>query len=86
MPNIARPSTTDAWPRHLDDLRQNPARLVFTSDLVRLGFVASYTGLNRFKQKAPPLRLPSGRLAWEARAVLAAIGADTSETPEKVAA
>ncbi|WP_270934309.1 hypothetical protein [Falsiroseomonas oryzae] len=60
------------WPRTLDDLRREPGRLVFTSDLRRLGVARSYDGL---KGLPPPLKLPGRRLAWEGRAILTAIGA-----------
>lgn len=72
MPNIAL-SDHSAWPRTLDDLRREPGRLLFTSDLRRLGVARSYDGL---KALPPPMKLPGGRLAWEGRAILAAIGAD----------
>lgn len=72
MPNIA---VTDhaAWPRTLDDLRREPGRLLFTSDLRRLGVARSYDGLRALP---PPLKLPGRRLAWEARSILAALGAE----------
>lgn len=73
MPNINVPDDTrQTWPRNLDDLRAQPGGIVFAADLARLRIVASYDGL---KKLPPPLRLPGGRLAWEARTILSAIGA-----------
>jgi hypothetical protein len=72
LPNI-RPSAGD-WPRSLDDLRSEPGRLVLLSDLAKLGMLTSYSTAAR-KRLGAPYRLPNGRPAWEARAVLAAIGA-----------
>lgn len=77
MPNI-RPSAGD-WPRSLDDLRSEPGRLVFLGDLARLGLAKSYSAGLR-KRLGPHLTLPNGRPAWEARAVLAAIGASERAT------
>jgi hypothetical protein len=75
MPNIAtQEADAPAWPRDMDDLRAEPGRIVFAADLARLRIVRSYGGL---KALPPPLKLPGGRLAWEARTVLRAIGADT---------
>lgn len=71
MPNITT-RTASTWPRTLDDLRQEPGRLIFAADITRLGIVKSYDGLRALP---PPLRLPGRRLAWEARTILAAIGA-----------
>jgi hypothetical protein len=77
MPNIKASNEVPEWPRNLDDLRREPARLIFTSDLAQLGIVQSYDGL---KQLPPPLRMPGRVKAWEARTILMWLGA-TIELP-----
>jgi hypothetical protein len=67
-----------AGPLTLDDLRRNPGMLLSPSDLTRLGLFKSYSALRSAcasGKLAEPYRLPGGQPRWEARAVLAAIGA-----------
>jgi hypothetical protein len=83
MPNIpaaGRPRTlqsaVNAVPT-LDDLRQQPDRLVFLPDLVSMRILRSYGAARRWVQNGrlpEPYRLATGK-AWEGRDVLKAIGA-----------
>jgi len=79
MPNINLPDNAPSWPRDLDDLRREPGRVVFAADLARMRIIRSYDGL---KKLPPPLRVPAGRLAWEARTILLAIGAGLALHPD----
>jgi hypothetical protein len=84
VPNINISNKAPDWPRDLDDLRREPARLVLTGDLRRLKIVQSYDGL---KQLPPSLRMPGRVKAWEARTILMWLGAATelpSQSPEKL--
>ena len=83
MPNIKFNDAEDRWPRGLDDLRREPSRLVFARDLARLRIIKSYDGL---KKLPPPLRVPAETKCWEARAILAAIGAEGEEVADPFAA
>lgn len=73
MPNVK--PTSREWPRDLDDLRAQPGRLVTLGDLARLGIVRSYHGSKKLPK---PLDLPSAPQTWEARTILAAIGASSA--------
>lgn len=73
MPNVAfDPVNVPDWPASLDDLRSEPGRIVFLSDLARLGIVRSYDAAKRLPA---PLRLAGKQKAWEARTILLWIGA-----------
>ena len=73
--------TDDAprWPLGLDDLRRHPDRLVGAEDSLRLGIISTHRDLKRLPA---PLRLPGGGRSadrgWEARTILAVIGAEVS--------
>ena len=71
--------STAPWPRTLDDLRAEPARLVFKSDLLRMRIV-KHEGM--LKKLPSPLQVPSEKYAWEARTVLEALcPSDDSKQP-----
>ena len=85
MPNIN--VRGNPAPLTLDDLRRNPGLLLGPSDLTRLGMVKSYSAIQaavKAGKLARPYRLPGGQPRWEARAVLAAIGAP-AENPNEAA-
>jgi hypothetical protein len=76
LPNV-KPSSRN-WPRDLDDLRAEPSRLVTLGDLCRLGIIRSYHGSKKLPK---PLTLPAVPQTWEARTILAAIGASLEAAP-----
>lgn len=86
MPNIRQ--HLDSSRLGLDELRRNPSMLLSPSDLTALGLFKSYSALRSAcvaGKLAQPYRLPGGQPRWEARAVLAAIGAP-AEISERAAA
>ena len=72
----------NCWVHSLDDLRREPARLVYGFNLQELGVTEDEDDL---KLLPPPLPLPRAKFlrnkAWEARAVLAHLGLSAPEPP-----
>ena len=73
----------NCWVHSLDDLRREPARLVYGFNLQELGVTEDEDDL---KLLPPPLPLPRAKFlrnkAWEARAILAHLGLPAPEPPE----
>jgi hypothetical protein len=61
------------WPSSIDDLRAEPGRLVFESDLRRLRIIKHHGMIKRLPK---PLRVPAEPYGWEARTILRALGID----------
>jgi hypothetical protein len=63
--------SNNRWPSSIDDLRAEPGRLVFASDLQRLRIIKHYGMIKRLPK---PLQIPAERYGWEARTILRALG------------
>jgi excisionase family DNA binding protein len=62
--------------RTLADLKADPERLIDAADMARVGLVGSYGAISRWVASgglSEPYRMPSGRMAWRAGDVLAAV-------------
>jgi hypothetical protein len=68
MPN---PTPNCPWPSSIDDLRAEPGRLVFESDLLRLRIITHHGMIKRLPK---PLQVPAEPNGWEARTILDALG------------